>query len=115
MKAPARRSGDEWPPMRRFRFSTRSLMLAVAVVAVEWLVLIEAARIGPGVAFTLFMASVLVLLDLLYVGYLAAADQINRAPAEEQAGPMLRLGCFLVLLMIFVIPVALVVLLGGRL
>ena len=100
--------------MRRFRFSTRSLMLAVAVVAVEWLVLVESARIGPGVAFTLFMGSVLVVIDLLYVGYLAAAEQINRAPAEEQAGHMLRLGCFLVLIMIFTIPVALVILLGGR-
>jgi len=100
--------------MRRFRFSTRSLMIAVAVVAVEWLVLIEAARIGPGIAFTLFMGSVLVVIDLLYVGYLAAAEQINLAPPEEQAGHMLRLGCFLVLIMIFVIPVALVLLLGGR-
>jgi len=100
--------------MRRFRFSTRSLMLAVALVGVEGAILVAADRIGPGIEFTLFIGSVLLMLHLLYPGYLAAADRLNRATPEQQTGQVLALGCFLVLIMIFLIPIVLVVLLRGQ-
>ena len=105
--------GDE-EPMRPFRFSIRSLMVVVAVVAVEWLVVVESARMGLGTAFTLFIGSALALLDILYAGFLAAADRVNRTAPEDQAGPMFQMGCFLALIMIFSIPVALVVLLAAK-
>ncbi len=97
--------------MRRYRISTRTLMLAVAVFAVEGAVIVEAAKLGPGIEFTLFIASVLLMLNILLPSYLAAGQRINEAPPEKQAGELLRLGCFAVLIMFFLIPIVLVILL----
>ncbi len=96
---------------RRYRVSTRSLMLAVAVFAVEGVVLVEATKLGPGIEFTLFIASVFLMLNILVPSYLAAGERINQAPPEKQAGELLRLGCFAVLIMVFLIPIVLVILL----
>ncbi len=100
--------------MPRFRFSTRGLMVAVAVAGAEGAVLVEAAKLGPGIEFTLFIGSVLLMLDLLVPGYLATAERINRATPEQQAGQVAALGCLVVLLMIFLTPIALVILLRAQ-
>ncbi len=86
-------------------------MLAVAIFAVEGTVIAEAAKLGPGIEFTLFIASVFLMLNILVPSYLAAGQRINEAPPDKQVGEVLRLGCFAVLIMFFLIPVVLVVLL----
>ena len=106
---PARRPPSR-PPRKPFRLTTRGLMIAVAVLAVEWLILIEAHKLGPGIEFTLFIGSVLGMLDLLVPGYLDAADRINSAPPERQGAEMLNLGCLLFLIAMFTVPISLVIL-----
>lgn len=100
--------------MLEFRFSTRNLMIATGVIGFDVAVLVQAAKLGFGVEFPLFIASVLVTLNLLFHGYLKAADRINASPPEEQAERLLSLGCFLVVMMIFTIPIVFVLLMRGR-
>ena len=103
------------PPRPPFRVTTRGLMGAVAVVAVEVVILIEAHKLGPGIEFTLFIASVLGMLDLLVPGYLAMAERVNSAPPERQAAELFNLGCLLFLIAMFTVPVSLVILLRNSL
>ena len=100
--------------MPYIRFTTRGLMIAVAVLAVEGVILVEAAKLGPGIEFTLFIGSVFLLLNLLFSSYLDAARKINEAPPEKQTAAILNLGCFLILMMMAVTPVVLVVLLRSQ-
>ena len=111
---PRRSIGTARTRLGRWRFSTRSLLIAVAIFGAEAAVVIEADKLGPGIEFTLFIGSVLLMLNLLYPGYLAAADRLNEGTPEEQTGQVLALGCFLVLIMIFLIPVVLVILLRSQ-
>ena len=103
------------PPRPPFRLTTRGLMIAVAVLAVEGAILGEAHKLGPGIEFTLFIGSVLGMLDLLVPGYLAAAERINAAPPERQAGELLSIGCLLILIALFTVPISLVILLRNSL
>ncbi len=86
-------------------------MIAVAVLAVEGFILLEAHKLGPGIEFTLFIGSVLGMLDLLVPGYLASAERINSAPPERQGAELLNLGCLLFLIALFTVPISLVILL----
>ena len=103
------------PPRPPFRLTTRGLMFGIAVVAVEWLILVEAHKLGPGIEFTLFIGSVLGLLDFLIPGYLAAAERINTARPEQQGSELLNLGCLLFLIVTLLVPISLVILIrnGG--
>ena len=103
------------PPRPPLRLTTRGLMIAVAVIAVEIVILAEAHKLGPGVEFTLFIGSVLGMLDLLVPGYLAMAERINAAPPERQAGELFQVGCLLVLIALFTVPISLVILLSNSL
>ncbi len=85
-------------------------MIAVAVLAVEGVILAEAHKLGPGIEFTLFIGSILGMLDLLVPGYLGAADRINSAPPERQAAELLNVGCLLFLIVMFLVPISLVIL-----
>lgn len=100
--------------MRARRISTRGLMILTAVVAVDMAVLIQSASLGFGVEFPLFIASVLVTLNLFFVTYLKAADRMNAAPPERQTEMVLTLGCLVVVLMALMIPIVFVVLMRGR-
>ena len=99
-----------------FQFTTQGMMIAVAVFAVEGVILVEAHRMGPGIEFTLFIGSVLGVLDFLVPGYLGAAERINSAPPERQTAELLNVGCLLFLIGLFLVPISLVILLrnGGR-
>ena len=103
------------PPRKPFRLTTRGLMLILAIGTVEAVILAEAHKLGPGIEFTLFIASVLGMLDLLVPGYLAAADRINSAPPERQGAELLNLGCLLFLIAMFTVPISLVILLRNSL
>lgn len=98
------------PPREPFRLTTRGLMIAVAVLAIEWLILLEAHKLGPGIEFTLFIGAILGTLDFLVPGYLAAADRINTAPPERQAAELVNVGCLLFLIVMFLVPISLVIL-----
>ena len=98
------------PPRPPLRFSTRGLMIAVAVLAVEGVILAEAHKLGPGIEFTLFIGSILGMLDLMVPGYLGAADRINSAPPERQTAELLNVGCLLFLIVMFLVPISLVIL-----
>jgi len=99
------------PPREPFRLTTRGLMIAVAVLAIEWLILLEAHKLGPGIEFTLFIGSVLGMLDLLVPGLLATADRINSAPPGREGAELFKLGCLFFLIALFTVPISLVILL----
>ena len=103
------------PPRPPFRLTTRGLMIAVAVIGVEIVILAEAHKLGSGIEFTLFIGSVLGMLDLLVPGYLAMADRINSAPPERQAGELFQIGCLLFLIALFTVPISLVILVSQSL
>ena len=86
-------------------------MVALAIFTVEGVILAEAHKLGPGIEFTMFIASVLGVLDLLVPGYLASVDRINEAPPERQAAELFNLGCLLVLIALLTVPISLVLLL----
>ena len=98
------------PPRPTLRFSTRGMMIAVAVLAVEGVILAEAHKLGPGIEFTLFIGAILGTLDFLVPGYLAAADRINAAPPERQTAELINVGCLLFLIVMFLVPISLVIL-----
>lgn len=104
------RSPRRRPLRPRLRFSTRSLMIAVAVFAVEGVILVEAHKLGPGIEFTLFIGSALGMLDILIPSYLSAADRINAAPPERQTAELFNVGCLLFLIVMFLVPISLVIL-----
>ena len=85
-------------------------MVAVAVLAVEGVILAEAHKLGPGIEFTLFIGAILGVLDFLVPGYLAAADRINSAPPERQTAELINVGCLLFLIVMFLVPISLVIL-----
>ena len=68
-------------------------MILTAVVAVDVAVLIQSASLGFGIEFPLFIASVLLTLNLFFATYLKAADRMNAAPPEQpdRDGPDPRL------------------------
>ena len=103
------------PPRPPLRVTTRGLMIAVAVVAVEIVILAEAHKLGLGIEFTLFIGSVLGMLDLLVPGYLAMAERVNSAPPERQAGELVQIGCLLFLIALFTVPISLVILVSQSL
>ena len=100
--------------MRLRQISTRTLMILTAVVAVDVAVLVQAASLGFGIEFPLFIASVLLTLNLFFATYLKAADRMNAAPPERQTEMVLTLGCLVVILMVLMIPIVFVVLMRGR-
>ena len=62
-------------------------MILTAVVAVNAAVMVRcAASLGFGIEFPLFIASVLLTLNLFFASYLKAADRMNAAPPEKQTG-----------------------------
>jgi hypothetical protein len=101
--------------MTRYRFSTRSLMIATLVAGFDAAILIQASKLGPGIEFTLFIGSVLLALHLLFPSYLAAAARLNEAPPDRQAGSLLYLGCLVVVIMAIMVPVIVVILLRAKL
>jgi hypothetical protein len=100
--------------MRRRWWSTRGLMIVTAVIGVDAAIVIQAGRIGPGIEFTLFIAAVVVTLNLLFASYLESADRINAAPAEKQTEMILTLGCLLAVIMALLVPVLIVILLRAQ-
>ena len=100
--------------MRRNRWSTRSLMIATAVIGVDSAILIQAGRVGSGIEFLLFIGAALVTLNLLFASYLQAADRINTAPPEKQTEMILSLGCLLVVIMALLVPILVVILLRAE-
>ena len=103
------------PPRRRaprkpFRVTTLGLMIGLAVATVEIFILVEAHKMGPGIEFTLFIGSVLVMLDILVPGYLDAAERVNAAPPERQGAELFNLGCVLFLIVLLLVPISLVIL-----
>src|SRR5258708_9624955 len=100
--------------MRTRRISTRTLLILTAVVAVDVAVLIQWASLGCGIEFPLFLASVLVMLNLFFATSLKAADRMNAAPPERQTEMVLTLGCLVLILMVLMIPIVFVVLMRGR-
>ena len=90
-------------------------MIGVAVIAVELVILAEAHKLGPGIEFTLFIGSVLGMLDVLVPGYLASAERINSAPPERQAAELFNIGCLLILIALFTVPISLVILVSQSL
>ena len=100
--------------MRCWRLSTRNLMIAVAIVGVDVALVIQADRIGPGIEFTLFIAAVVLTLNLLIPSYFEGADRINAAPPEKQTEMVLTLGCLLAVIMALLIPVLVVVLIRAQ-
>lgn len=100
--------------MRRRGISTRILMILTAVIGVDMAILVRSAGLGFGIEFPLFIASVLVTLNLFLVSYLNAADRMNAAPPEKQTEMVLTLGCLLAVIMILIVPIVFVVLMRGR-
>ena len=100
--------------MRPRRISTRTLMILTAVIAVDVAVLIQSASLGFGIEFPLFIASVLLTLNLFFASYLKAADRINAAPPERQTEMILTLGCLVAVMMVLMIPIVFVILMRGR-
>jgi heme/copper-type cytochrome/quinol oxidase subunit 3 len=95
----------------RYRISTRGLMILTAVVGVDAAVVIQAARVGSTIEFTLFIAAAMVTLNLFFASYLKAADRINAAPPEKQTEMILTLGCLVLVMMALLVPVVIVILL----
>ncbi len=89
-------------------------MILTAVVAVDAAVLIQAAGLGFGIEFPLFIAAVLVTLNLFFASYLKAADRINAAPPEKQTEMLLTLGCLVIVIMVLTVPLVFVLLMRGR-
>ena len=98
----------------RNRLTTRALMIITAVVGVDMAVVIQAARVGATVEFTLFIAASMVTLNLFFASYLKAADRINAAPPEKQTEMILSLGCLLMVMMALLVPVVIVILLRAQ-
>jgi hypothetical protein len=98
----------------RFRLTTRSLMIATAVIGVDAAVIVQAARVGSTVEFTLFIAAAMITLNLFGASYLKAADRMNAAPPEKQTEMLLSLGCLLMVIMALLLPVTLVLLLRAQ-
>jgi heme/copper-type cytochrome/quinol oxidase subunit 3 len=89
-------------------------MVLTAVVGFDGAVLVQAASLGFGIEFPLFIASVLVTLNLFFASYLKAADRINAAPPEKQTETILTLGCLVAVIMILSVPILFVLLMRGR-
>ena len=100
--------------MRRNRWSTRSLMIATAVIGVDSAILIQAGRVGTGIEFLLFIGAALVTLNLFFASYLQAADRINAAPPEKQTEMIVSLGCLLAVIMALLVPILVVILLRAE-
>jgi heme/copper-type cytochrome/quinol oxidase subunit 3 len=98
----------------RYRISTRGLMILTAVVGVDAAVVIQAARVGATVEFTLFIAAAMVTLNLFFASYLKAADRINAAPPEKQTEMILTLGCLVLVMMTLLVPVVIVILIRAQ-
>jgi hypothetical protein len=98
----------------RHRISTRGLMILTAVVGVDAAVVIQAARVGATVEFTLFIAAAMVTLNLFFASYLKAADRINSAPPEKQTEMILTLGCLVLVMMALLVPVVIVILIRAQ-
>jgi hypothetical protein len=90
-------------------------MIVTAIVAVDSAVVVQSARLSTGVEFPLFIAAVVVTLNLFLGSFLKAADRMNAVPPEKQTGMVVTLGCLLLVIMALMIPVMLVILLraGG--
>ncbi len=106
--------GREIQAMRRKRWSTRSLMILTAIVAVDAALVVQSTRLGPGIEFTLFITSVVVTLNLFLATFLKSADRMNAAPPEKQTEMVITLGCLLVVIMALMVPVMLVILLRAQ-
>jgi len=87
-------------------------MIATAVIGVDSAVIIQAARVGATVEFTLFIAASLITLNFFFITYLKAADRMNAAPPEKQTEMLLSLGCLLVVMMALFVPVVIVIFLN---
>ncbi len=96
--------------LRWKRWSTRGLMIATAVIGVDAAVVVQAARMGPGIEFALFIAAVMGTLNLFLASFLQAADRMNAAPPEKQTEMVLTLGCLLLVIMALLVPVIVVIL-----
>jgi heme/copper-type cytochrome/quinol oxidase subunit 3 len=96
----------------RYRLTTRSLMIATAVVGVDAAVIVQAAKVGATVEFTLFIAAAVVTLNMFFASYLKAADRMNAAPPEKQTEMVLTLGCLMMVMMALLVPIVLVILLN---
>jgi hypothetical protein len=104
------RTDRETRTMLRKRWSTRSLMIVTAVVGVDAAMVVQADRIGPGIEFTLFIAAVMVTLNLFIASFLKSADRMNSVPPEKQTEMVITLGCLLLVIMALMVPVFLVIL-----
>jgi hypothetical protein len=89
-------------------------MIVTAAVGVDVAMVIQASRIGPGIEFSLFIAAVMVTLNLFIASFLKAADRMNAVPAEKQTEMVITLGCLMLVIMVLTIPVFLVVLLRAQ-
>jgi hypothetical protein len=96
--------------MLRKRWTTQSLMIITAVVGVDAAMVVQANRIGPGIEFTLFIAAVMVTLNLFIASFLKSADRMNAVPPEKQTEMVITLGCLLLVIMALMVPVFLVIL-----
>ena len=101
-------------PGARNRLSTRALMIVTAVVGVDTAVIIQAARVGATVEFTLFISAAIITLNFFFVSYLKAADRMNAAPPEKQTEMLLSLGCLLMVMMALFVPVVIVILVRAQ-
>jgi hypothetical protein len=100
--------------MRRKRWSTQSLMILTAIIAVDVTLVSQASRLGPGIEFTLFIGAVVVTLNLFVATFLKSADRMNAVPPEKQTEMVITLGCLMLVIMALMIPVMLVVLLRAQ-
>jgi hypothetical protein len=89
-------------------------MIVTAVVGVDAAVVVQAARVGSTVEFTLFIAAVMGTLNLFFASYMKAADRINAAPPEKQTEMILSLGCLILVMMALLVPVVIVLLLRAQ-
>jgi hypothetical protein len=85
-------------------------MIVTAVVGVDAAMVVQADRIGPGIEFTLFIAAVMVTLNLFIASFLKSADRMNSVPPEKQTEMVITLGCLLLVIMALMVPVFLVIL-----
>lgn len=101
-------------PRRRHRISTRGLMILTAIIGVDSAVIVQAARVGETVEFTLFIAAAVVTLNLFFASYMKAADRINAAPPEKQTEMILSLGCLVLVIMALLVPVLVVLMVRAQ-
>jgi hypothetical protein len=89
-------------------------MVVTAIVGIDVALVLQASRLGPGIEFTLFIAAVVVTLNLFLGSLLKAADRMNAAPPEKQTEMVITLGCLVLVIMALMIPVMLVILLRAQ-